>query len=122
MHTNSAVQTVTRLIDIGVPAFLVAPAMIGAMGQRLVRRICANCKEAYLPPPEIVEAMFEDKGKDDVVFYHGTGCLHCANTGYRGRLRIYEVYLMTDAVRHLITRADLIRFCPFAVTPHGIFG
>ncbi|MBF0284608.1 MAG: type II/IV secretion system protein [Magnetococcales bacterium] len=102
LHTNNAMQAVTRLIEIGVEPFLVGPSLIGIMSQRLVRRICENCKESYLPEREILDHLFEWDGKREVRFYRGKGCPQCKNIGYAGRLAIHEMVTVSDEMRRLV--------------------
>lgn len=104
MHTNNALQAVLRLIEIGVEPFLVAPSIIGAMGQRLVRKICEHCKEPYAPTSEVIDSLFVWDGKREVLFYRGKGCSRCHGTGYSGRIAIHEVIVVNDAIRRLITK------------------
>jgi type IV pilus assembly protein PilB len=110
LHTNDAVSTVTRLINIGVEPFLVATAVNVAAAQRLVRKICASCKEAYRPSAE--EAAFFATGPVPEVLYRGRGCKACRNMGYSGRMALYEVFWVNAAVRRLVldgADSDLIR-------------
>lgn len=107
LHTNSAVQAVTRLIDIGVKPFLVAPSLIGVMSQRLVRRICDHCKETHSVSAEEMKDLFVWEGRE-VSLYCGKGCHRCNNTGYLGRLAIHEVVLVDDEIRRMISRGDSI--------------
>ncbi|MBF0399155.1 MAG: type II/IV secretion system protein [Magnetococcales bacterium] len=102
LHTNSALQAVTRLIEIGVEPFLVGPSLIGVMSQRLVRRICPHCKESYAPDRKTLDALFQWDGKKEVLFYRGNGCQQCKNTGYIGRLAIHEMVTVSDEMRRLV--------------------
>ena len=104
MHTNDALQAVLRLIEIGVPSHLVAPSIVGTMAQRLVRKICEHCKQAYRLTPEQIKQWFIWDGKTEVVFYEGKGCSRCNHTGYSGRIAIHEIALINDEMRTLITR------------------
>ena len=105
LHTNSALQVVTRLIDIGVEPYLVSAAIRGVMAQRLVRKICDKCKEKYPLPEEEAESLFHLNGNRNVHFYRGTGCAHCNNTGYVGRMAIHEVFLLSDEFRRLVSNS-----------------
>lgn len=107
LHTNNAAQAVTRLIDIGVKTFLVAPSLIGVMAQRLVRRICEHCKEKVPATPEEVKDLFVWEGRE-IYFYRGRGCPQCSNTGYSGRIAIHEIILIDDEIRTLITRGESV--------------
>ncbi len=104
IHTNNALQAVTRLIQIGVEPFLVAPSIIGVMAQRLVRRLCGNCKEKYALSREEIEKYFEWDGKTEVFFHRKKGCEQCNYTGYSGRLAIHELFIIDDEMRGYIAR------------------
>jgi type II secretory ATPase GspE/PulE/Tfp pilus assembly ATPase PilB-like protein len=103
LHTNSAPQAITRLIEIGVEPYMVAPSVIGVLAQRLAARICENCKEAYTPSREVLAKYFKDEGLTDVTFYRGRGCPKCRGTGYKGRVAIHELVLITEEIRALIS-------------------
>jgi general secretion pathway protein E len=97
LHTNDAPSSLTRLIDMGVEPFLVASSLIGALAQRLVRVICPHCKESYKPTPE--EARYISSS----ILYRGKGCEKCGDKGYLGRTGIFELLLISDDIRHMIT-------------------
>mgnify|MGYP001441588290 FL=1 len=107
LHTNDAPGAFTRLIDMGIEPFLVASSVEAVMGQRLVRTICPNCKEEqkvdrdYLRQINCPEHVLEE-GR----FYHGAGCEECRNQGYKGRLAIYELLVMSEAIRPLILNRE----------------
>jgi type IV pilus assembly protein PilB len=103
LHTNSAPQAITRLIEIGVEPYMVAPSVIGVLAQRLAARICENCKEAYSPTRETLAKYFKEDGLSDVTFYRGKGCPKCRGTGYKGRVAIHELVLITEEIRALIS-------------------
>ena len=103
LHANDAPSTITRLLDIGVPAFLVGSCLNLVMAQRLVRRICQNCKETYSPEPEEVEALgVPYEQYKDRQFSRGRGCVHCRGTGYYGRTGIFEILEIRQPIRRLI--------------------
>ncbi len=105
VHTNSAPATITRLIEMGIEPFLVSSTIIGVLSQRLVRRICSECKESYHPHPEQLRELGikeESFHKIRNNFYRGKGCKNCRNTGYRGRLGIHELLEMSDSVKNII--------------------
>ncbi len=103
IHTNDAVGTIERLYDIGVEPYLVSSAMRGIISQRLVRRICPNCKEAYEPSEdELLELGMP--AKSGMLFYKGKGCPNCFHTGYRGRTAVFEMLEITSKVRAMISR------------------
>ncbi|NLG36236.1 MAG: type II/IV secretion system protein [Lentisphaerae bacterium] len=104
MHTNNALQAVTRLIQIGVEPFLVAPSLIGVMAQRLVRRLCDHCKERYTLTPEEAARYFEPDDGPPVEFCRPVGCERCNGTGYSGRVAIHELFLIDEGTRELIAR------------------
>ena len=99
LHTNTAATAVTRLLDLGVEPFLLRASLLAVMAQRLVRRICTHCKETATPEAHIREVMGADPGE---VFYHGRGCAHCEGLGVRGRVAVYELLVVTQAIVHEI--------------------
>jgi type IV pilus assembly protein PilB len=103
LHTNNAVQAVTRLTDMGVQPFIVAPTIIGVMAQRLVRKICEHCREKYPVPPADAKKVLLWEGRE-VCFYRGAGCAQCNLTGYSGRIAIHEIVLINDEIRNLMAR------------------
>jgi general secretion pathway protein E len=108
VHTNDAPSTVNRLLDMGVEDYLLTSTVIGILAQRLVRKLCAHCKEAYVALPELVEQMRLRRFSSDrdITLWHAKGCSHCAQTGYSGRLSILEMMPMTDAVRSLVMKHE----------------
>ena len=106
VHTNDAPSTVNRLLDMGVEDYLLTSTVIGILAQRLVRRLCPHCKEAYVALPELVEQMRLRRFSQDrdITLWHAKGCGHCAQTGYMGRLSILEMLPMTDSVRSLVMK------------------
>ncbi|HWA11077.1 MAG TPA: GspE/PulE family protein [Opitutaceae bacterium] len=103
LHTNTAAQAIVRLLEIGVEPYMVGPSVIGVLAQRLAARICENCKEAYVPPPEVIAKYFHDENVTDAPFYRGRGCQLCRGTGYKGRVAFHELVPITEEVRTLIT-------------------
>jgi type IV pilus assembly protein PilB len=103
LHTNDAPSALTRLIDMGVKPFLVASSIQAIMAQRLVRRICPECKDVdHDPDPRTLKLLgFTDDEVENTTFYIGRGCNQCNGTGYRGRQGIFEVMEMTSALRQL---------------------
>ncbi len=99
LHTNDAASANTRLLDMGVEPFLVASSVEAVLAQRLVRKICPSCKESYKPDPRKLPADFNYQ---DGELWRGRGCRQCNNTGYRGRLGIFELLVLNDEVRELI--------------------
>ncbi len=103
LHTNDAPSSIIRLIDMGVEPYLVASSITGIIAQRLVRRICNNCKEAY-EASEYESQIVLGEVKEGLKLYRGKGCGHCNNTGYMGRVGVYEIMEVSKEHRELITR------------------
>jgi len=103
LHTNDAAGAVARLIDMGIKPYLVASTVQGILAQRLVRTICSSCRESYSPSAEEASmlSISPDKSKD-FELYKGKGCSACNNTGFRGRMGIYELLIMNDNIRELV--------------------
>ncbi|MCC6443049.1 MAG: type II/IV secretion system protein [Armatimonadetes bacterium] len=106
LHTNDAPSAVTRLQEMGVESFLIGSSIIGVLAQRLLRLICAKCKEPYQPPRDAIKRLGMDNllNAKKVTFYRGRGCDVCKGTGYKGRIGIYELLMMDDQVRDLILK------------------
>jgi len=103
LHTNDAAGAVTRMVDMGVEPFLISSTLLAVLAQRLVRRICPNCRTPFEPSETQLQNMnlsAHDIG--DKMFYYGRGCPNCNDTGYRGRKGIYELLAVSDAIRNLI--------------------
>jgi type IV pilus assembly protein PilB len=113
LHTNDAPSTITRLKDMGVPTFLITATVEAILAQRLVRRVCTKCREEYVPSKEVLDDL--ELAKEDVKgkrFYRGSGCEHCNNTGYKGRVGLFELLIMNNDLRELIMQncsADELR-------------
>ena len=107
IHTNSTAGTITRLINMGVEPFLIASSLNLIQAQRLLRKICANCKEPIDIKPEVLQDMGVDPAAlDGAQIYAGRGCAHCSGTGYRGRIGIFEVMGITPRIREMILNRD----------------
>jgi type IV pilus assembly protein PilB len=103
LHTNDAPSTVTRMKDMGVPTFLITATVEAILAQRLVRRVCSQCREEVEPPEEMLFEIGLTPGKlNGRKFYHGRGCDVCNNTGYKGRVGLFELMIMNDALRDLV--------------------
>ena len=103
LHTNDAPSTITRLKDMGIPTFLITATVEAILAQRLVRRICTKCREESDPPMEIlVDLGVTDETRDQFKFYRGKGCDSCNNTGYKGRIGLFELMVMNDDLRDMI--------------------
>ena len=105
LHTNDAPGAVTRLVDMGLEPFLISASLEAILAQRLVRRICPDCRRAYQPSQELIDMMEVDPLEiTDKDFYYGEGCSKCSNTGYRGRVGLFEMVVVSDAIRELINQ------------------
>jgi len=105
LHTNDAPGAVTRLIDMGVEPFMISSSLEGVLGQRLIRKICLNCKTAYEPTENTLTQLgLSPHEIGDKTFYYGVGCEACNHTGYKGRKGIYELLDITDPIRELINK------------------
>jgi len=108
LHTNNALQAVTRLVEIGVDPYLVAPTTMGVLSQRLVRRICSSCKEQYQPADSELAAHFTGWEGVPVTLYRGRGCPKCFGTGFSGRVGIYEFIEVSERMRELIVQRQSV--------------
>ena len=104
LHTNSAVATIARLLDLGLKPFVVATALEGIIAQRLVRRICPACKEEAAPEAGLLKRMGHQFSGDAMRFFRGRGCARCNGSGYAGRTGLYEILVPDDPLRDLIGR------------------
>lgn len=106
LHTSDASGALPRLLDLGAETFLLASTITAVMGQRIVRKICDNCKESYLPAPQLVEEIKKELGplmpQGEVKLYKGKGCTECGDSGYIGRVGIFEVLTVTEKIAHLV--------------------
>ncbi len=105
LHTNDAASTITRMRDMGLEPFLITATVEAVLAQRLVRRICTNCREEFHPTAEILlELELTPEIAKTMKFFYGKGCDRCADTGYKGRLGIHELIIMDDDLRDLISK------------------
>lgn len=103
LHTNSAASTITRLVDMGIEPYLIADATVGVIAQRLVRRLCPDCKRAKKADAEDLEMLMR-KPKEDLTIYEPCGCAKCDGTGFRGRIGVYEIMEVTPQLKHIISK------------------
>ncbi|MFN2477277.1 MAG: GspE/PulE family protein [Chthoniobacterales bacterium] len=103
LHTNDAAGAITRLDDMGIEPFLISSSVIMACAQRLVRRICTNCREEFIPEPELLTQLGFSP-EEGAVFYHGSGCDRCKGRGYIGRAAIIEALPVSESIRRLIVK------------------
>ena len=105
LHTDDAPSAVTRLTDIGVEPFVIASATLGVVAQRLVRRLCSQCRRQYTPTSDTLRALnISEADAANIPFYRPVGCDACHQTGYRGRIGIYEVMKISDRIRRMIAQ------------------
>jgi type IV pilus assembly protein PilB len=103
LHTNDAPSTITRMKDMGVPTFLITATVEAILAQRLVRRICTQCREEVEPTTDMLaELSIQDMDLTGKNFYRGKGCEGCNNTGYKGRLGLFELMVMNDTLRDMV--------------------
>jgi type IV pilus assembly protein PilB len=103
LHTNDAPSAITRLRDMGLPTFLITATVEAVLAQRLVRKICANCRTEFTPAPEVcMELGLSPQEAAAKKFFYGKGCEKCNNTGYKGRMGIYELLVMNDTLREMV--------------------
>jgi len=101
VHANDAVGILFRMQDLGVESYLICSSLAGTIAQRIVRRICSHCREAYEPPPEELTAYREEMDELPDKFYRGAGCNLCGGTGYMGQCGVYELMTLSEKVKHL---------------------
>jgi type IV pilus assembly protein PilB len=103
LHTNDAPGAVTRLVDMGVEPFLISSTLMGVLGQRLVRTICKKCRTPFEPTENQLSMLnLSPHDLGDKLFYYGRGCSNCNDTGYKGRKGIFELLIVSEAIRALI--------------------
>jgi general secretion pathway protein E len=120
LHTNDAAGAVTRLIDMGIEPFLLASSLLGVMAQRLVRRLCVECRSAY-PPPESELAMLPPAARPPTL-HAAQGCPACGHTGYRGRTGIYELMALDQNLRRMIHDSHAEQQIHDYALAHGMTG
>jgi general secretion pathway protein E len=124
VHTNDAPGAITRLVDMGVEPYLVGSSLVGVLAQRLVRVLCKECREAYLPTPEELRevTLKPDAARQATggMIYRPVGCDACNKTGYRGRNGIYEIMLVDDDIRELVVKKTDSGTIKRAAVKHGM--
>lgn len=121
IHTNSAAVTITRLIDMGIEPFLIASSITLVIAQRLIRRLCSECKEKYKPSLEVLKSVgLSQKEADTITFYKATGCANCSNTGYKGRLPIFEMMPMSNDIAKLTVEKSDAKIIQNAAIKEGM--
>jgi type IV pilus assembly protein PilB len=120
LHTNDAPSSITRLVDIGIESYLISAAVNGALAQRLLRRICENCKEELTTIPGATAAYLDKHNAEPGTLYCGTGCEICHHTGYKGRIGIYELLVLNQELRDIITRSPSLGDLKAAANAQGM--
>ncbi len=117
MHTNDTASTITRLLDMGIELYLLSSSVVGVIAQRLVRKICDNCKTV-----DRVDSSDKERFHipPDQILYFGTGCNHCNQTGYKGRTAIHEVMLIDDDIKKMIDHNEKIATIRKAAVERGM--
>ncbi len=108
LHTNDSTGAITRLIDLGVAPYLVSASLIAVLAQRLVRKICPNCKTEY-EPPSFIKKTVEQLNEEVPQYYRGLGCKKCRNTGYSGRIGIHELFVPDEEIAEMINMRSSLR-------------
>ena len=103
IHTNDAAGVITRLINMGIPKYLVADSLLGAISQRLVRKLCPKCKVSKITTPAEMTLLGIDQPRE---IYEPVGCRYCNNSGYLGRIGVFEIMVLTDEIRDIIMSDD----------------
>ncbi|GAB6095084.1 GspE/PulE family protein [Desulfatiferula olefinivorans] len=104
LHTNDAASAITRLLDLGIPSYIIQACLVGVMGQRLVRKICDYCREPFEIDAETLRGLSIETGQSgSLVLHRGRGCVKCRGTGYRGRLAIFEILKYSETIREMTT-------------------
>ncbi len=111
LHTNDTPGALSRLADLKIEPFLLASSIVGVLAQRLVRKICKQCKVQHDPTEEELKVLFPSGDRQPVVLYHGEGCKACKKSGYSGRMGIFEVLIITDEIRELV----LVKAAPMSI-------
>jgi len=121
LHTNDSISTVNRILDMGAQGYLVASALRAVVAQRLVRKICESCKTLYVPIAKDMAIVSNLMNHDyhGATFFHGTGCTHCNNTGYHGRIGVFEFLEMDDQMSDDLRRSDASAFAEHARESDG---
>ena len=128
LHTNSALEAIPRLIDMGIENYLLASTLLCLAAQRLVRQLCPDCKESYKPPPDEIDQMMAEcmlnplPDPARLLFYRAKGCPKCFNMGYKGRKAIYEVFVNTEEMKRIIFKDSDIHKLAEAAMKGGAWG
>ena len=119
VHTNDAAGAITRFVDMGIEPFLVSSVMLLSIAQRLIRRVCPYCKKPYKPPQAALEYWGLDK-MEGADFVKGTGCFNCMDTGYKGRVGLYEILSIDEMVQDMILQKKSAQEITRAAKEEGV--
>ena len=121
LHTNDAPSAISRMVDIGVPSYMVASSVIAVLAQRLVRTICPRCKVRYKPDPAVIrDSLLPPEMIKQAEFSRGKGCTYCGRSGYRGRIGIYELMLINSKMREMMFKGTQTRDVRVAAVQNGM--
>jgi type II secretory ATPase GspE/PulE/Tfp pilus assembly ATPase PilB-like protein len=109
LHTNDAVGAFPRLLDMEVNPSLMASTFVAIIGQRLVRKICPHCKEVTMPDESLLQLAGPGSQKREMTFYHGRGCSRCLQSGYRGRVGVFEILAVSPSIAQMITQRNAVQ-------------
>ena len=104
IHTNDAAGAITRLIDMNIESFLISSVLLLSIAQRLIRKVCPYCRESYEPPREVLEYWGVENNISNASFFQSKGCFNCMNTGYKGRIGIFEVLVIDEMIQEMIIK------------------
>ena len=122
LHTNDSCGAITRLLDMGVENFLLSSTLLGVLAQRLVRVICPFCKERTLPEERLIKSMgIDEQEAARITFYHGKGCEECRQTGFRGRIAIFEFLQIDEEIRKEIINRSSTEIIKKIALKNGLF-
>jgi type II secretory ATPase GspE/PulE/Tfp pilus assembly ATPase PilB-like protein len=102
VHANDTVGAIFRLMDVGTEPYIIASSLVGIIAQRMIRRICPHCHDTFVPDEKELAAYEKEMGQEPIAFFRGTGCNFCNTTGYLGRMGVFEVLVISDAIRDMI--------------------
>jgi type IV pilus assembly protein PilB len=121
LHTNDAPSTIARILDLGLEPFLVTATLEGIIAQRLVRKICRNCRKQFEPSEDaLLEVKLKPEDVSGKKFYYGKGCEQCNNTGYKGRAGIFEIMIFNDELRDLVMKRSSTSMLRAAARRNGM--
>jgi type IV pilus assembly protein PilB len=121
LHTNDAPSTITRMRDMGLQTYLITACVEAVLAQRLVRKICEDCRAEFEPSPEmLMELNLRPADVQGKKFYYGKGCDRCNNTGHRGRMGLFELFVMNDELRDMISGGASTDQLMTACRKHGM--